>query len=212
MWARPDMGCKVSDEGDAEMIEAISVSGRLWNPENLLAVVQLFAVAVTAWATIRLWRATRVLADETKTLAKMTSQPFVVGSLEAVPGISAHNVLNFVLRNTGNATAFDVRTKISPALPRVTNASQSCDSETLFEVSLLPPGQALPLQGVVLEKIRDESFNLSVSWSPRPGAEPSEHIKYSIHGKDLPNEDWNVKGTHNIAEEIMKVREILKNK
>jgi len=87
-------------------------------PENALAFSQLAAAAVTAIATIALWRVTRVLAVETKTLAAMTSQPFVVGTIENA-GVSAHTVLNFVLRNSGNATAFDVRAKITPAIPNV---------------------------------------------------------------------------------------------
>lgn len=178
-------------------------------PENALAFSQLAAAAVTAIATIALWRVTRVLAVETKTLAKMTSQPFIVGSLEAVPGISAHNVLNFVLRNTGNATAFDLRVEISPELPKVANGVRSPESRTVFEVSLLPPGQALPLQGVVLEKVHNRSFELTVSWSNRPGSGQNDPLQYIIHGKDLPNEDWNVKGLHNIAEELEKIRKQL---
>lgn len=176
---------------------------------NTLAFAQLVAAFVTAAATFALWRVTRVLAVETKTLAKMTSQPFVVASLESVPGISAHTVLNFVLRNTGNATAFDVKVTVSPELPKVANGVPSLDNETLFETSLLPPGQTLPLQGAVLEKVHDKTFNLTVSWSSLPGAKPVEPIKYAIRGKDLPNEDWNVKGLHNLAEEVQKVRKIL---
>lgn len=66
---------------------------------NLLAFSQLIAAAVTAWATFALWRVTRVLAVETKTLAAMTSRPFVVCSLES-SGASAV-ALNLTLRNTG---------------------------------------------------------------------------------------------------------------
>lgn len=41
---------------------------------NALAAAQLFAALVTAAATFALWRVTRVLSVETKTLAAMTSR------------------------------------------------------------------------------------------------------------------------------------------
>lgn len=175
---------------------------------NILAVAQLVAVVVTAWATWALWRATRVLAVETKTLAAMTSQPFVVGTIENA-GVSAHTVLNFVLRNTGNATAFDVQAKISPAMPNVAGGPDPDPNETIYALTLLPPGQALPLKGIVLEMIYNKSFELTISWAQRPGEKSKTLIKYFIHGKDLPNEDWHIKGLHNIAEELEKIRKQL---
>lgn len=80
--------------------------------DNALSFAQLVAAFVTALATFALWRVTRVLAVETKTLAAMTSRPFVVCSLES-SGASAI-ALNLTLRNTGNATAFDVKLELSP--------------------------------------------------------------------------------------------------
>ncbi|MGR3821007.1 MAG: hypothetical protein ACU0A5_00370 [Salipiger marinus] len=178
------------------------------NSENALAFSQLAAAAVTAIATIALWRVTRVLAVETKTLAAMTSQPFVVGTIENA-GVSAHTVLNFVLRNSGNATAFDVRAKITPAIPNVAGSSEPEPIEEIYELTLLPPGQALPLKGVVLQAIYDKKFEITISWSRRPGEKTETVMKYFINGKDLPNEDWNIKGLHNIAEELEKMRKLL---
>ena len=84
---------------------------------NILALAQLVAAFVTAVATWALWRVTRVLAVETATLAKMTSRPFVVCMLES-SGASSR-ALNLVLRNTGNATAFDVTLQLAPHFPKV---------------------------------------------------------------------------------------------
>ena len=81
---------------------------------NLLAFAQLIAAFVTALATIALWRVTKLLANETSVLAEMTSRPFVVCALES-SGASAI-ALNLVLRNTGNAAAFDIEVEISPPL------------------------------------------------------------------------------------------------
>jgi len=67
---------------------------------NILTVAQLVAAFVTAIATIALWRVTRVLADETKTLAAMTSRPFVVSSFESSE--ADPTAIDVVFRNTGN--------------------------------------------------------------------------------------------------------------
>lgn len=174
--------------------------------DNALAFTQMFATIVTAIATFMLWRVTRVLAVETKTLAKMTSRPFVVVSMEPVPGVSAHNILNLVLRNTGNATAFDITVRVSPYLPKVGKEPLVSDTETPFKVSLLPPNQAIPLQGLKLENIHDKNFEFNIGWSCRPGAEQIDTIRYFIGGEDLPKDDWGVKSLHNIAEELVGIR------
>lgn len=84
--------------------------------ENALSFAQLVAAFVTAIATFALWRVTYVLAVETKTLAAMTSRPFVVCGIES--SLADTTALNLALRNTGNATAFDVKAKISPVMRR----------------------------------------------------------------------------------------------
>ena len=106
---------------------------------NALALAQLVAAFVTAIATIALWRVTRVLVGETKTLAAMTLRPFVVCSAESSP-VSAIS-FNLVLRNTGNATAFDVKLQLSPPLANPDGSPLADETMTKWEISLLPPGQ-----------------------------------------------------------------------
>ncbi|MCC5967757.1 MAG: hypothetical protein JJU24_16670 [Natronohydrobacter sp.] len=171
---------------------------------NALAFAQLVAAFVTALATFALWRVTRVLAVETKTLAAMTSRPFVVCHLES-SGASAI-ALNLTLRNTGNATAFDVKLQLSPALEKPDGSPPDVDDLTSWEISLLPPGQALTTQGVMGPKVYGQVFSATVSWAALPGASVRESLSYSFEPKDGFRGGWNTKGLHQIAEELEKLR------
>lgn len=184
-----------------------SVVGWFAKPENALAFSQLAAAAVTAIATIALWRVTRVLAVETKTLAAMTSRPFVVGSLES-SGASA-SALNMTLRNTGNATAFDVKLELSPALSKPNGSPPDDPNKTTWEISLLPPGQVLTTQGVMSTEVHGTIFAATVSWAAMPGASIRDSLSYSFEPKDGFRGGWNTKGLHHIAEELEKLRKQL---
>lgn len=172
--------------------------------ENSLAAAQVAVALVTALATLALWRVTRVLAVETSALAKMTSRPFVVGALES-SGASA-TALNLTLRNTGNATAFDIKLEMSPALPKPNGDKPEDDTLTTHEISLLPPEQALHIQGVMGPEVHDKVFAVTVSWAGIPGASDRETLSYKIEAKDGFRGGWNTKGPHHIAEELEKLR------
>lgn len=174
---------------------------------NILAVAQLVAVVVTAWATWALWRATRVLAVETKTLAAMTSRPFVVCSAESSP-VSA-NSFNLVLRNTGNATAFDVKLQLSPPIANADGSPLADEIMTSWEVSLLPPGQALTKYAGFGPDIHDKTYTAKVSWASLPGASGRESLSYKFEAKDGFQGGVIAKGPHHIAEELEKLRKQL---
>ncbi|MBR2572864.1 MAG: hypothetical protein IKE14_00910 [Loktanella sp.] len=176
---------------------------------NALAFAQLLAAFVTAIATFALWRVTRVLAVETKTLAAMTSRPFVVCSLES-SGASAI-ALNLTLRNTGNATAFDVKLQLSPALKKP-NGTENHDPNTAWNISLLPPGQALTTQGVMGPEVHDTVYSANVSWASLPGASVRESLSYKFEPKDGFRGGFVTKGAHHIAEELEKLRKQMANK
>ncbi|MES2969205.1 MAG: hypothetical protein V4804_10705 [Pseudomonadota bacterium] len=181
-----------------------SVVAWLAKPENALAFSQLAAAAVTAIATIALWRVTRILAVETKTLAAMTSRPFVVCSAESSP-ISA-NSFNLVLRSTGNATAFDVRVQLSPPIANPDGSQLADDTMTSWEVSLLPPGQALTKYVGFGPDIHDKTYSANVSWASLPGSSARESLSYKFQGKDGFQGGVIAKGPHHIAEEFEKLR------
>ncbi|WP_439523157.1 hypothetical protein [Marivita sp.] len=173
------------------------------SPGNVLTLAQLVATVIIAFATIALWRVTRVLADETSVLAKMTSQPFVVCALESSE-VSAH-ALNLKLKNSGNGTAFDIKLKVSPPLPKADGTPK--DGENMERsVSLLPPGSELAMQVVMGRDVHDTVFSAEVSWAHLPGSSEREVLKYTFSALDGFRGGAVSKGPHHIAEELEKIR------
>lgn len=174
--------------------------------DNVLSFAQLVAAFVTALATFALWRVTRVLAVETKTLAAMTSHSFVVGTFEQ--SAAGSGTFDVVLRNTGNSTAFDIKLKFEPALPKG-DGQADLEKETSFEASILSPGQHLPLSAVMFRDAPETNFKVFVSWSSAPSSKDRNQMNYETKiytGRSL---GWNVKGTHDIANELEKIRKQL---
>ncbi|PLU03827.1 hypothetical protein [Sinorhizobium medicae] len=183
----------------------------VWNwlavPTNAVAFAQVLAAIVTAFATIALWHVTRILAVETKVLSSMTSRPFVVFSFQS--SLAAAEALDSMVSNTGNATAFDVEVTISPALPNGNGSRDPEKEESKFLVSLLPPGAAIPKQGVMSRDVYEETFSVDASWSSSPNSAKRERIRYNIQPQDGFRAGWRVKGDHQIAEELEKIRKLL---
>lgn len=177
---------------------------------NALSFAQLLAAFVTAVATFALWRVTRVLAIETKTLASMTSRPFVVCGIES--SLADPTALNLVLRNTGNATAFDIQAKITPPLPMPNGQPDEGATETSLEVSFLPSGQVLPRKGVMFRDVPETIYSVEVSWSLTPNTNNRETLAYKMEARDGVQGGWNAKGLHHIAQELEKVRRLVEKR
>lgn len=175
--------------------------------ENTLAVAQLAAAFITALATFALWRVTRVLAVETSGLAKMTSRPFVICGIES--SLADPTALNLVIRNTGNAAAFDIKTKVLPPLPQPNGTTGEGQTETLVDVSYLPPGQVLSRQGVMSRDIFDVKYDVEISWASSPRSTDRESLSYIFEGRDGFNGGFKEKGMHEIANELEKIRNLL---
>ncbi|MFD1482550.1 hypothetical protein [Paracoccus nototheniae] len=180
------------------------------NGANVLVAAQVFAGVVTALATIALWRVTRVLAVETKVLAKMTSQPFVVLNFESSG--ADPTAINLTLRNTGNATAFDVKLRITPAPPQANGQPAANPEQKAAEVSLLPPGQVLPLQGVMSRDVGDAVYEVWVSWSRMPGSSEREELTYKTEPEHGFRGGFHTKNVHHVVAEIEKLRKELAKK
>lgn len=176
----------------------------LWIGDNFVTLAQVLASGVTAVATYALWRATRVLAVETTILAKMTAQPFVVCWLRSSSADAT--TMNLTLRNTGNATAFDVKLRVLPALPEPNAASKAASDASTFDASLLPPGESLSVWPVLSNEIHGTEYSAEVSWSGSPGAVDRQELRYRFSSKDGFHAGWTVKGTHQIAQELEKLR------
>lgn len=71
----------------------------------------------------------------------MTSRPFVICGIES--SLADPTALNLEVRNTGNAAAFDIKTKVTPLLPKANGVVDEGETETLVDVSYFPPRQIL---------------------------------------------------------------------
>lgn len=174
---------------------------------NILSYTQLFTAVVTAGATIALWYVTRVLAVETKTLAKMTSQPFVVCSLQSSQ--ADPSALDLILENTGNAVAFDVDVTITPALPDHHGNKVEGETNSKINISMLPQSLTYRKQGVMWRDVYDQNYQVKIEWKTHPEKLSVETLSYSFSPKEGFRGGWNVKGLHQIANELEKVNKSL---
>lgn len=177
------------------------------SPSNLMAVAQVVAAFVTALATIALWHVTRILAVETKVLSSMTSRPFVIFTIES--SLADPTAMDAIVSNTGNATAFDVVVNISPPLPKPNGQRPERETDTELNMSLLAPGRSIPNRGVMSRDVYNQNFLIHVSWSSLPGSSLRESTSYSIEARDGFKGGWGVKGQHQIAEELEKIRKTI---
>lgn len=102
-----------------------------------------------------------------------------------------------------------MKPELSPALEEPNGAPPDDPNGTQWEISRLPPGQALSRQGVMSTKVYGKVFDAAVSWAAMPGASIRESLSYSFEPKDGFRGGWNTKGLHQIAEELEKLRKQL---
>lgn len=160
------------------------------------------AASLTAISTIILSWMTYILAKETKVLARMTSKAFVIAYLESTE-VSAF-AMNIVIHNTGNAPAFNVSVRISPAMPDYSNLSSTA-TESSYEMLLMPPTAKHSIYGVALKDISDTLHEVSVSWSETPNGSARESISYQLKPQNQIKGGWTIKGIHEVATELEKL-------
>lgn len=169
--------------------------------------VQLFGAITTAFATIALVYFTRTLAIETRHLAERSSQAHVVATIE--PNQWAMNHVDIKVANTGNATAYDVRIAFSPALV----ADEKHESAPLKSISVLKPNQALESYLVEFAKVKEQVFDVAISWRATPNAKAREQNNYSFAMRQY--EGIVRLGSSGplvqIAEQVKKIREDLRH-
>ena len=135
--------------------------------EYLEKGLTLVGVIVTALATFALWRATRVLAVETRRMAEATAQPQIVVTIESNQWSFMHADLH--VKNTGNSTAFDIAIAIDPQL-LIDHESAGETADTPFQaISVLKPGQELTSWIGKMFSYLDQSYDVSITYSRSPG-------------------------------------------
>lgn len=173
---------------------------------DAIAVVSAIGAAVTAGATIMLWRVTSVLARETKRLSEATSQPQVVVTIESNRWSFIH--ADLVIANTGNATAFDVKISFEPALPLNHEGTGGPHEAPFQAISALRPSQQLSSWVGRMHDLIELRFTVSISWRKSPTAEV-ESYTYVLNMADYQNMRRLGSGDPlvQIADQIKKVQE-----
>lgn len=123
-----------------------------------ITITSVIAALVTAVSTFFLWRVTRMLAVETKKMAESASQPHIVITLE--PTDVSVNHFNMVISNTGNATAYNIISDITPSIN---------DKPIPFQnVSVLKPGDSIKSFFTSFFEIKNKEFKITTTWLKNP--------------------------------------------
>ncbi len=162
---------------------------------NLIMSVQVLIAGVTAFATV-------VLAFVTRNLARVSKrEPYVVGNLESAEYEPRY--VNFVIKNTGNAIAFNIKVNITPAIPDIDGTPIKGETENNFKVLILPPNQKFSFLGFDSRKAPMEKFDVTISWASKPKGKRRKSLTHSIDNRGNQG-GWGVKGLDRIAREFEK--------
>jgi len=160
--------------------------------------------AVTAVATIFLWRVTKALAIETKRMAEASAQPHIVATIEPNRWSMMHS--DFRIENTGNAPAYDIQIAFEPPLPA--NEFRSGDVP-LQRVSVLKPGQAMTTYLAEFREVLQHAYSVTTSWRRDPSKDIRETNIYQLDLRSM--EGMGNLGASDpliqIAEQLKKLRE-----
>lgn len=159
---------------------------------------------VTGLSTAVLAVLTFFLARATANMARATSCPQVVASIE----VNQWSVIHFdlVLQNTGNATAFDIRVEFANP-PQLADGKQG-DPFPFTKVSLLRPGQTLISFLADFENLEGATYVVNVSWKSRPNVFQREFLTYEIDMNSMEGVSFLGKSSPliQIADEVKKIR------
>ena len=193
-----------------EALAAVVVGGTRCHIQDMLNFIATnlanVGAVVTAFATLALFMVTWVLAKETRRLARLTSQPQVVASIQTNPWGSMFADIH--VQNTGNATAFDIQVAFDPPLT-VEDPVEPSDPVPLQTISLLKPGQSLDSYLAPFSDIIDDIHTVTVSWKRDPADNARESLSYTVRVADIRGMSHLGNGDPviQIADDIRKLRE-----
>ncbi|KPY04515.1 MULTISPECIES: hypothetical protein [Pseudomonas syringae group] len=149
---------------------------------DAFSVGSVIATVVTAFATILLWRVTKLLAKETTRMVEASDQPHVVATL--TPNRWSLRHYDLAVDNTGNATAYDIRIDFNPPLEN--GEARQKDAKIPFDqVSVLKPGQGLRSYLADINILRGKSYEVKISWRRGGTAKPRETNVYTLNMADF---------------------------
>lgn len=172
----------------------------------IFGVAGAIGTAVTAVATIFLWRVTKTLAIETKRMAAASSQPQIVATLEPNQWSMMH--ADLVIANTGNATAFDIRLTFDPPLQNG-EAREGQRVVPFQKVSVLKPGHSASSYLSEFGPLLGNNYTVTITWLRDPGSAEREVSSYALDMRDADGITrlGAASPLIQIAEQIKKIRE-----
>jgi hypothetical protein len=147
----------------------------------IFGVAGAIGTAVTAVATIFLWRVTKTLAVETKRMAEASSQPQIVATLEPNQWSMMH--ADLVIANTGNATAFDIRLTFDPPLQNG-EAREGQRGIPFQKVSVLKPGHSASSYLSEFGPLLGNNYTVTITWLRDPASSDREASSYVLDMRD----------------------------
>lgn len=157
----------------------------------------------TAVGTVALVAATAALAWLTWLLAKATSRPSLIATIETNGW--AFQFVDLHLVNEGNASAFDIQVEFDPPLPA---KEEGMTVGSFRNVSVLRAGQHLTTNIGRNTVVIDKVFQVTISWRARPSGK-RESMTYTLDMSFLRGITRLGGGdpTYTLAQEIKKIRE-----
>jgi hypothetical protein len=151
------------------------------NATDFATEVSAFSAIVTAGATLMLWWVTRSLFIATNQLVRASSNPQIVVTIE----INQWSMMyaDIVISNTGNGTAFDIKTSIDPPIQSRFDHGE-ITSIPFNELYLLKPGQSISSSIGNINKFMNSDYLIRISWRNDPRSIEREEYSYNI---DLNN-------------------------
>ena len=151
----------------------------------VLDLTQVIVSVATAFAAIALVIATVALIRVTK------KKPFVVCTMES--NTNNKRRLTLIIKNTGDATAFDIKANIEASKKTIGGKEISN-----FSISILTPDKGfIPSSSIRAWEI-PVTFNIDVSWASRPRGR-RKHQKYTI---ECEKGGWHEAGLDQLVEII----------
>lgn len=169
--------------------------------------VQIAISAVTAFASVALVGATYALMRATGRLADVSSQPMVVATLE--PSIWDMSLIELVIANTGNASAFNIKISFTPDLTK----EGEHGNYVVNEISLLRPDQSIKSFLSEANAFLNREFHVEASWQKHPESSQRDAIAYSLDMRNYANQRrlGAVTPEVQIAQQLKRLREDWKN-
>ncbi len=166
----------------------------------------IIIASIIAYLTYGLGQATKNLVSTTKELVHVTKpKPNVICTIRR--SYQNQGGIKFVIKNTGNAPAFDIKADIE-----LYKETPTGNKDFNFDVSILAPEQGfLPRKN--LEQLGElKKFHVEISWALKPKGKIKNSLEYTIDYSNLEKDGFHEAGLDQVAEEIALIKNELANK